>query len=147
MAMNGKQRNAMLDVLGHDGVGTRLLNALGRNGIHTPEQLKEVPDKTISEFRAVGPTCMDRLVLVRRRLNPEAEKRTPDESLDRVAHFFESLANAFKKNKGAFMGDQFNDGERRLIISDLRRQGEYYRRSAEERREDAARHPEEPTRE
>lgn len=142
MTMTNEQRSVMLDLLGHDGVGTRLLNALGRNDINTPEQLKEVTDETISRYRTVGSTCMNRLAEARRRLDPAPEKRMPDESLDRVTEFYEKLASAVKKDRGILLGEDFNTGERRLIISDLKRQAAYYRLSAEERREDTARQPE-----
>lgn len=66
-------------------------------------------------------------------------KRTPDESWDVVATFFENMATAVREGGGLFHGEDFHSGEKRLIGSGLRSQARYYREKADSYRSERAR--------
>ncbi len=68
-----------------------------------------------------------------------AHKRTPDESADRIALFFENVAAAVRDSHGVFSSGDFNAGERRMILSALRNDARHFRRKANEHRTEAAR--------
>lgn len=62
--MTMKSDHVLFVFLGEDRLGTLLANALCRNGIDTPEELRAVwsedPER-IKSFRTVGVTCVQRI--------------------------------------------------------------------------------------
>lgn len=61
-------------------------------------------------------------------------KRTPDESLDAIALFFENLRHDVEKNHGVYLGDDFSAGERNMLSLALRKAAREFRDRADMRR-------------